>query len=84
MMAEVQKTKKIPMSHLELVKQKDGSRKAVLTHTVDEIPDLGREHDMCNVCGWSTYPECMKECRAYLPPDEQRRLANEDRAAGRR
>lgn len=83
-MAEVQKTKKIPMSHLELVKQKDGSQKAVLTHTVDEIPDLGRDHDMCNICGRSTYPECMKGCRKYLPPDEQRRLADEDRAAGRR
>lgn len=33
----------------------------------EEVEDLGREHLMCNICGFNGYPECMGWCKAYLP-----------------
>lgn len=51
------------------VKQKDGSWRVVTQEREVDIPDLGREHQMCNLCGFSTYPECMKYCKTYLPND---------------
>jgi len=49
------------------VKQQDGSWKIVTENVERDIPELGREHIMCNICGWSTYPKCQEWCKAYLP-----------------
>lgn len=49
------------------VKQDDGTWDVIAVPYEEEIEDLGREHLMCNICGFGAYPECMKECKAYLP-----------------
>ena len=49
------------------VKQKDGSWKVVAEEIEEEVPNLGREHLMCNFCGYGAYPECKEWCKAYLP-----------------
>lgn len=31
----------------------------------EEIPDLGRSDDYCNVCGFEEYPKCIKTCPRF-------------------
>lgn len=42
--------------------QKDGRYKVVLREVEEEVADLGRPETFCNVCGWSTYPNCIEKC----------------------
>ncbi len=49
------------------VKQDDGSWDVVAVPYEEEIEDLGREHLMCNICGFGAYPKCKEWCKAYLP-----------------
>lgn len=65
---------KVTMHGAIPVKQADGSWKVVEEEHEADVPDLGREHLMCNICGFGGYPECMERCKAYLPADEQRKL----------
>jgi len=41
---------------------KNGKWTMILEESEEYIQDLGREKTICNVCGWSTYPECKKWC----------------------
>lgn len=50
----------------EPVKQKNGGWKLRSYERYEEIPDLGREEDICNYCGCDIYPECKKECDAHI------------------
>lgn len=56
------------------VKKKDGTWDVVIEEVDEDIPDLGREHLMCNICGFGGYPKCMADCKAYLPAEEQRKI----------
>lgn len=49
------------------VKKEDGTWDVVAVPYEEEIEDLGREHLMCNICAFGGYPDCMKDCKAYLP-----------------
>ena len=44
------------------IQKEDGSWTTVIEEYYEDIPDLGRMHLICNKCGWSTYPECVKTC----------------------
>lgn len=49
------------------VKKNDGTWDVESVPYEEEFEDLGREHLMCNICGFSGYPQCMSDCKAYLP-----------------
>lgn len=49
------------------VKKDDGTWDVIAVPYEKEIEDLGREHLMCNICAFGGYPDCMKDCKAYLP-----------------
>ena len=53
---------------------KNGKWTTVLEESEEYIPDLGREKVVCNVCGWSTYPECKEWCH-IIKRKESRGLA---------
>ena len=38
------------------VKQDDGTWDVIAVPYEEEIEDLGREHLMCNICGFGAYP----------------------------
>lgn len=58
---------KVMMHGIIPVKQADGTWKVVEEEHEEEVPDLGREHLMCNMCKYNGYPECLSWCKAYLP-----------------
>ncbi len=58
---------KITGKAIKPVKQEDGTWDVIAEDYEEEIKDLGREHLMCNICGFGAYPECMNWCKAYLP-----------------
>lgn len=58
---------KVKSHVIKPVRQKDGSWKVVTEEIEEEVPPLGREHLMCNFCGYGEYPDCMSWCKAYLP-----------------
>lgn len=60
---EAKKTKRIHLRGAEPIQNPDGTWTVIDTERDFDIPDLGREPDMCNICGWSTYPECKKTCK---------------------
>ncbi len=58
---------KIKCNAFKPTKQKDGSWKVIVEEVEEDVPELGREHMMCNVCGFTAYPKCKEWCKAYLP-----------------
>ena len=59
--------KKIEFTRCEIVKGE-----IVETQYTETYPDEKVRHcDACTVCGWSEYPECLKEC--HMPSEEDRK-----------
>lgn len=44
------------------VKQPDGSWEIEIREIIEEVPDKGRRHIICNKCPNDHYPECRKTC----------------------
>lgn len=51
------------------VQREDGTWTTVIKEFEEEVPDLGREHLICNKCGYPDYPNCKNNfCKAWDPP----------------
>ena len=61
--------KEIEIERAEIVKGKVVRTKYTKSFSDDQV----RHCDWCTMCGWSTYPECIKQCR---------KLNDEERKAG--
>lgn len=53
--------------------KKDGVWTTVIKEFEEDIPDLGREHLICNKCGWPDYPNCKQTfCTAWIHRTKQK------------